>query len=271
MIDAHSAYRESMKEEDRRYEATLDALDPKRLGLMVTCPACQAVSWVKLPEKRYGLSPITISCPRSCGFYGPIFEFKPKDSRSEDATDFDIEYECPRDHTLTRSQGRVFKCPTCAIENPRDIMRDLRESVERDLAQNPDRDRLADLLSRTVGTFDGVMRACNVMAVRVGQSGSAGNLPPVNSFQNIAAARQKMSAVWDMKSVSHDWNALVRSFQKRHCFAHTLGVVDQSYIDKSGDITAVVGRQVSLTTEEVRACVLDTENIVRKFFGMFLS
>ena len=42
------------------------------------------------------------------------------------------------------------------------------------------------------------------------------------------------------------------SFQKRHLVAHTLGVVDRSYLAKTGDRGAVLGRKIVIGADEVK-------------------
>ena len=49
-----------------------------------------------------------------------------------------------------------------------------------------------------------------------------------------------------------EWRATAIGFQKRHLTTHKLGVVDQGYITKTGDICAVVGRKIGIVADEVR-------------------
>jgi hypothetical protein len=48
------------------------------------------------------------------------------------------------------------------------------------------------------------------------------------------------------------WVKLIRGFQKRHLFAHNMGVVDERYMEATKDDEAVVGRKVLLNAEEVQ-------------------
>ena len=56
---------------------------------------------------------------------------------------------------------------------------------------------------------------------------------------------------------------MVRGFQKRHLVAHTMGVVDQDYITKTGDIQAFVGRKISIGVDEVRGLLLIISKLAR--------
>jgi hypothetical protein len=49
-----------------------------------------------------------------------------------------------------------------------------------------------------------------------------------------------------------EWIALTNGFQKRHLFAHTMGVVDQDYLTKTGDKQSIVGRKIAVSISEVR-------------------
>jgi hypothetical protein len=133
------------------------------------------------------------------------------------------------------------------------------------------RKELIDLLGHVVSTFDGVMRRCNSIVRSNYQRMGLDPFPQVHSFQSLVAARNKMIGTWDMSSVVSDWGKVVMVFQKRHLFTHGLGVVDQEYIDKSGDSTSTLGKQVSLGSEEVVFLAEETNKIVHAFFGMFLS
>ena len=76
------------------------------------------------------------------------------------------------------------------------------------------------------------------------------------NFQNLAAARRGFLDLFgiDLSTAldPEEWRAAVVAFQKRHLIAHKLGVVDQHYIDKTGDSRAIVGRKVIVDADEVR-------------------
>jgi hypothetical protein len=48
-----------------------------------------------------------------------------------------------------------------------------------------------------------------------------------------------------------DLEQLKRLFQKRHLLAHSDGIVDQRYINESGDMTYKVGQRITVSTSEV--------------------
>ncbi len=54
---------------------------------------------------------------------------------------------------------------------------------------------------------------------------------------------------------SDEWKLAILAFQKRHLIVHKMGVVDEEYVRKSGDINAIVGRKISIREEEVRVLI----------------
>lgn len=261
----------SQNEEEAKYKVELDSIDPERTGVKIRCPECGAISWLKLPDRRYYDGPISICCPTACGAFNLIAAFSPSASSDISIGDFDIHQKCYRDGAQFALNRAIYRCPLCAIESPREVMAELLAHVKSKAKSSLSRKELIDLLGQIVSTFDGVMRRCNSIVRRNYERMGLDPFPQVNSFQNLVGARNKMIGTWDMSSMVSDWGKLLLVFQKRHLFAHGLGVVDQEYIDKSGDTTATIGKQVSLSSEEVVFLAEETTKIVRAFFGMFLS
>jgi hypothetical protein len=144
-------------------------------------------------------------------------------------------------------------CPDCGVHNSLQILRKnldvakkklaLAKTVEPELVEA----LVADALASVVSTFDGFGRQlCSKGENRA-------------SFQNLEGGRKRVqqSFGFDMAdSVSEDdWRSACRSFQKRHLLAHRMGVVDEEYVEKSGDPVAIVGRKITLTTEEVSGLI----------------
>lgn len=79
------------------------------------------------------------------------------------------------------------------------------------------------------------------------------------SFQNLEGARDGLLDLFGIDLSAGvdpaEWRATVVAFQQRHLMAHRFGVVDQEYIDKTGDARAVVGRKVIISRSEVKALV----------------
>jgi hypothetical protein len=144
-------------------------------------------------------------------------------------------------------------CPDCGVHNSLQILGKnlelakkklmLAESVEQELAAAI----IADSLAGIVSAFDGFGRVlCSDGDAKV-------------SFQNLEGGRKRVQQrfKFDMADcVSDDeWGLAHRSFQKRHLLAHRMGVVDEEYVQKASDLNAVVGRKITLTSDEVTAVI----------------
>ena len=162
--------------------------------------------------------------------------------------------------TLRYSVYGVFAfCPDCGQHNSLRIldknlevvgkMLDLAASSQKELADKLIENALEDCVS----AFDGFGRElCRVHANKAGTPAKAKNM----SFQNLQGAQtnvlQLFGVDFSAQMTAHDWQSAVRGFQKRHLAAHKMGVVDQEYITKTGDMRAVVGRKIGIGAEDVR-------------------
>ena len=112
---------------------------------------------------------------------------------------------------------------------------------------------IENALEDCVSTFDGFGRElCRIHANKARNPSKAERM----NFQNLEAARKRFLDLFgfDLSAeVARDeWRAAVVAFQKRHLIAHRFGVVDQDYMDKTGDFGAVVGRKVTVDVDEVK-------------------
>lgn len=271
MEDRKKIWYELQKADDETYLAELKSVDPDRIGLKITCPDCNASSWIKLPEKRYAHNPISIACPVACGAYYPLGLFNPHPKSKFDTDHFDLETKCKRDGTEFALNGALFRCPICGIENPREVMENLVKRVKLSCTSTSSKEILSNFLGEIVSTFDGVMRRCNKIAIENCNILGGNTHPSISSFQNVSAARDKLLPKFDIARAVSDWPRYIMTFQKRHLFAHSLGVVDAEYIRKSGDASSIIGKQVSLTHEEIISLAENSESIVRRYFAHFLS
>ena len=89
-------------------------------------------------------------------------------------------------------------------------------------------------------------------------------------FQNLVAARRRVQEVFaldfaDVLSNDH-WESACRVFQKRHLLAHRMGVVDEDYVKKANDRSAIPGRKVAISRDEVTATISIIETLGRRLF-----
>lgn len=244
----------------------------------LTCPSCGVEFWMTLPpDLLVHDETVLIACPASCGAGCDLRQFSPVPSMSADRERYDTRVACPRHPAGYEfaANGVLLRCPCCFIENSREIMVTVVETIRNRITGEQDcidRASLEAMLARVVSTFDGVMRSMVAIARRnCLQLGKEWEIN-VSSFQNLHRADWHFSkSYWSLSRATPDFPILVRAFQKRHLISHTLGVVDQEYIDKTGDPDAVVGRLIRLTGHEVLTAAEIASVIARSFFAHFLS
>jgi len=156
--------------------------------------------------------------------------------------------------------GLFAFCPDCGTHNSFQILKKNLELVEKLLTlvggeDNPD---LAELLlvkalETSVSTFDGFGRA--FCAARAAQSSDPEQAKGI-SFQSLTRARTVYQNAFGKDFAqgltTAEWEFVLRCFQKRHLFAHRMGIVDDDYVKKASDPDAVVGRKVKATSDEIR-------------------
>jgi len=159
-------------------------------------------------------------------------------------------------------------CPDCGVHNSLQILGKNLELAKKKLAlAESERDLaealVADALAGIVSGFDGFGR----------ELCSDGNSRA--SFQNLEGGRKRVQHQFgfDMGDsvTDEEWRSACRSFQKRHLLAHRMGVIDEEYVQKECDATAVVGRKVMLAPEEVTALVGVVERIGKRLYDGILA
>lgn len=154
-------------------------------------------------------------------------------------------------------------CPDCRTHNSTQILGTNLELAEKllSLAGQTDTDvaqqLVADALENAVSAFDGFGReACRVHAAKAIDPSKAEAM----SFQNLGGAQKNLRTLFGFDVVSgvqpDEWKFLCQSFQKRHLFAHKMGIVDQHYVDVTADMGAAVGRKIVVTGDEVKRLLL---------------
>lgn len=161
--------------------------------------------------------------------------------------------------TLRYAVYGVFAfCPDCGVHNSLQILKANLELAEKEIALAATVDKamadylIADALENAISAFDGFGReSCRVRASSATVPAKAENI----SFQNLTGARKNVQDLFGFDSSGGinvgDWDFACRCFQKRHLLAHRMGVVDESYVKATGDQSAVVGRKVPISSQEV--------------------
>lgn len=142
-------------------------------------------------------------------------------------------------------------CPDCGAHNSLQILTKnvelarkelaLATSVEKELADH----LIGDALENVVSAFDGFGREI------CGRNGSD------IRFQNLSGARKNVQNAFGFDFADAvaggEWETACRVFQKRHLLAHKMGVIDEDYLQKAVDPSAILGRKVRVTFGEVEA------------------
>ena len=160
--------------------------------------------------------------------------------------------------TLNYSIYGVFGyCPDCRLHNSTQILQKnfevilkllrLGEGAEPDVVEQ----LTSDAVENAVSAFDGFGReVCRIAAPRSIDPAAAAEI----SFQNIDAARRRVQQLFQVDIAAalspDEWRRIVIFFQKRHLIAHKMGVIDERYVQASGDPNAIVGRKVQMSRDD---------------------
>ena len=160
--------------------------------------------------------------------------------------------------------GAAFFCPGCghndaevlfsltisSIRKILDVLPELRSAVsDRDTAENITRDLVENGLQNAVTAFQKYAEALFSQVV-------AGPKPRRNAFQNLSGGSKlwfdAIGKSYSEYLLDDEYAELRRAFQQRHLLAHTQGLVDQEYIDNSGDISHRLGQRLIISMTAVR-------------------
>lgn len=166
--------------------------------------------------------------------------------------------------------GAFAFCPDCGSHNSPTILGKNLEVAEKLLALAGSQERdvaehlIGDALENVVSAFDGFGREiCRVAAPMATNPADAQGV----RFQNLGGARTRVQKLFGFDLITlvpgQDWEFAIRCFQKRHLLAHKMGVIDDAYVQATNDQTAIVGRKVKITPEEVKRLV----DVVRQLGG----
>jgi hypothetical protein len=205
------------------------------------------------------------SRPRRGDFISITFEYKPGRPlplyRYEEKQ-LETELVCTECGLRYAVYGVFGYCPDCGSHNSLQILEanldlaskelQLASTLEKSLADQ----LIADALENGVSAFDAfgreLFRVNSDLAVAPDETNRI-------SCQNLENLKSRVSRLFGIDITSpftaDEWRLLVKGFQKRHLIAHRMGVVDQAYINNSGDFRAVIGRKVDLDSDEVSVVI----------------
>lgn len=196
------------------------------------------------------------------------------------ADEFRQKFICEECGCRYASIGAAFFCPACGHNSAITAFDNSVETVQKNIAALPDiraalaaqfgddtaqdslRQLIENSLDRLVGAFQRLSEAL------FEKSPNAANIKRrKNVFQNLAES----SALWQQATGKRfedflsttEMDDLVRLFQQRHLIAHRDGIVDQEYLNKSGDTIYSVGQRLIIREQSV----LNLANLVSKLGG----
>ncbi|MBI2842125.1 MAG: hypothetical protein HYX78_01865 [Armatimonadetes bacterium] len=174
-------------------------------------------------------------------------------------------FECEGCHCRYSAFGAAFFCPACGhnsaatmFEVAVDAVRktvahipDIRQSMpDRDTAENVQRLMLEESFTKLVAAFQRFAEATFDLLPTASHFKRRKNV-----FQSIAESsdlwRKAAGKGYDELVPRPDLEELVRYFQQRHLLAHKDGIIDQEYIDKTGDRAYRVGERLVIREKAV--------------------
>lgn len=180
-------------------------------------------------------------------------------------------YDCEECSCRYAAIGAAFFCPACGHNSARSafktsiqtiqrtlegldgVQATLEENIDRDTAANTVRQILEGSLVRIVASFQRFAEA----SFQTLPAAATTRLPR-NVFQRLDDSSQLWQDATgkryeDMISAA-EWTQLQRLFQQRHILEHQDGVVDERYIEKSGDTAYRDGQRLVVKPDFVLSC-----------------
>lgn len=159
-------------------------------------------------------------------------------------------------------------CPDCGVHNSRQILTKNLELAQKELALADAAEGelaehlIGDALENAVSAFDGFSRA---ISAQIGHE---------IRFQSLPGARRNVQDVFgfDFSDVvdAKEWDFICRMFQKRHLLSHKMGVIDDEYVQKANDPTAMAGRKVTIGQDEVQVSLALVQRMGERLYDGIL-
>jgi RNA polymerase subunit RPABC4/transcription elongation factor Spt4 len=159
--------------------------------------------------------------------------------------------------------GSAYFCPSCGVNS---VTRTYGDSLRKIRAKLDNEDIVRQALVATIGRDDAELtcrsmrETCLSDGVTAFQRYCEGlyepyGKPPFNVFQRIddgsALWRAAIGVGYDCWLTAAELDELKILYQKRHLLAHCEGIVDQKYVDKSGDKTYKPGQRLVIAEADI--------------------
>ena len=197
----------------------------------------------------------------------------------ESKDEFELKIQCKECNARYAVIGSAFFCPCCGhncieetfgnavrkikakVENYETIKESLLLSIGKDATEITCRSLIESGLNDCVVAFQ---RYSEISFIK--------RFPNVkvkfNAFQNLDIGseywRQAMGQTYADWITPAEMRSLKLYFQKRHLLSHTEGIVDEKYVNNSGDRSYKVGQRIVVRPEDVSFCLSLIEKIINE-------
>lgn len=181
--------------------------------------------------------------------------------------EWETDITCEKCGTRYSVIGSAYFCPCCGHNSAVSAFNESTDSIEKMLKSLPE---MKQLLTESYGRDKAETMCRGLLESSLGDIVSAfqkfaschydkltGEISRVNDFQIVEKGSQlfkdaagKGYEEWLSDQELHDMNML---FQRRHLIEHNNGMVDQKYVDKSGDHSYVIGQRLVVKENDAYA------------------
>ena len=181
--------------------------------------------------------------------------------------EWETDITCEKCGTRYSVIGSAYFCPCCGHNSAVSAFNESTDSIEKMLKSLPE---MKQLLTESYGRDKAETMCRGLLESSLGDIVSSfqkfaschydkltGEISRVNDFQIVEKGNQlfkdaagKGYEEWLSDQELHDMNML---FQRRHLIEHNNGMVDQKYVDKSGDHSYVIGQRLVVKENDAYA------------------
>lgn len=181
--------------------------------------------------------------------------------------EWETDITCEKCGTRYSVIGSAYFCPCCGHNSAVSAFNESTDSIEKMLKSLPE---MKQLLTESYGRDKAETMCRGLLESSLGDIVSAfqkfaschydkltGEISRVNDFQIVEKGNQlfkdaagKGYEEWLSDKELHDMNMF---FQRRHLIEHNNGMVDQKYVDKSGDHSYVIGQRLVVKESDAYA------------------
>lgn len=165
---------------------------------------------------------------------------------------------CPNCTLKYAVYGIFAYCPDCGMHNSLQILNENLTVIQKiiDLSNSTDVEITQKLIENgledCVSAFDGYGRQfCNLHSLKSKFPDKVTKI----SFQSLVKVNEDLNNHFgihlDQALSTDEWEIANISFQKRHLVAHKMGIIDEDYVKKTGDTSAIVGRKIIINHNDV--------------------